>query len=787
MINSDQLLASAKNAFQNSKYAEAEDTCREILSIDENCAEAWRMLSRMAWMGGEFDAAKDFAELACDLMPDNSGFLVEATEVLLGLDLVEEAEKKAAQAVKINPESAVCLISLAKVFLKKESFSDASDLCQQALRLDKNCAEGFAVLAESLQKQGNSKDALSRIRKACDLEPDSVEYHVKHAQLLELSFRFVDALAMYAKASRINPAVGFVWASQGKLLVGLKRYAEAMESFDKAIALPGVTGELHFQYGVALHMSNRFSDAMIHYDKALAMGFECAALHCNRGVIFKDLRAGAHAIRSFYMAVKLEPTNTAYLSNLGAAALELGLHTEALECFEKAIEQNPSIPTAWNNIGNLLKDRAKGKDALWRYERSMQLKPDDLDAPNNYLLCHMYIPDMDPKHVFAEHKKWGAGMSKRFPAVFKFKPRVSGSKIRVGFLSADLCHHPVAHFIEPLFREYDRERFQFIGYGDQRKKDDFSFRFASMVDEWADTCSLSHDALAKKIHKDGVDILFEMSGHTAYNRLAVFAQKPAPLQCSFLGYPGSTGLRTIEYRITDALADPIGETDHLHTEKLIRLNGCAWCYEPDRGSPDVQPPPFKSKGYMTFGCFNNMAKLNDELFDAWAEILQKIPGSHLRLKARTLTDVPFQKELVERFGRSGISEERLEFFGHTQGIADHLAHYHSVDIALDSFPYHGTTTTCEAIWMGCPVVTQAGLAHVSRVGVSLLSAVDLRELICKNREEYIAKAVELATSPDLLVELRSGMRSRIKNSPLMNAATYTRNFESALMQIAAFR
>jgi protein O-GlcNAc transferase len=787
MINSDPLLASAKNAFENSKYAEAEDICREILASDESCAEAWRMLSRMAWMGGELDAAKDFAELACDLMPDHSGCLVEIAEVLLGLGLIDEAEKKAAQALKISPQSPEVMIGLAKVFLKKELYSDAGDLCQQAVRLDKNYAEGFAVLAESLQKQGNNKDALSRIRKACDLEPDSVEYHVRHAQLLELSYRFLDALAAYAKASRINPAVGFVWASQGKLLVGLKRYTEAIESFEKALGLPGATGELHFQYGIALHMSNRFSEAMVQYDKALDMGFECAALHCNRGVIFKDLRAGAHAIRSFYMAVKLEPRNTAYLSNLGAAALEIGLHTEALECFEKAIEQNPSISTAWNNIGNLLKDRAKGKDALWRYERAMQLKPDDLDAPNNYLLCHMYIPDMDAKHVFAEHKKWGVGMSKRFPAAFKFKPRVPGSKIRVGFLSADLCHHPVAHFIEPLFREYDREHFQFIGYGDQRKKDDFSFRFASMLNEWSDTCSLSHEALAKKIYKDGIDILFEMSGHTAYNRLAVFAQKPAPIQCSFLGYPGSTGLRTIEYRITDAFADPLGETDHLHTEKLIRLDGCAWCYEPDSDAPDVQPPPFKSKGYVTFGCFNNMAKLNDELFDAWAEILQKIPGSHLRLKARTLTDSPFRKELAQRFNRAGIAEDRLDFFGHTQGIGDHLSHYHSVDIALDSFPYHGTTTTCEAMWMGCPVITQAGEAHVSRVGVSLLSAVGLEDFICKNREEYIAKAVSLATSPGLLVELRCGMRERLQASPLMNATAYTRSFERALTQIAAFK
>lgn len=725
--------------------------------------------------------------LACELNPSNAGYLVEISEVLLVLGMTHEAEEKISMALELSPDLPEALVAKAKVFLKMNSASEAFELCQRAVRINKNYAEGLATMAESLQYLGNGKEALSRIRKACELEPLSLEFQLQYAQLLEKNARYVDALAIYAKATRTNPRVGYAWFSQGKLLVGLKRYAEAIESFEKALALPGASGELHFQLGVALHMSNRFSDAMIQYDKALAMGFECAALHCNRGVIFKDLRAGSHAIMSFHSAVKLEPTNTAYLSNLGAAALEIGLNTEALECFEKAIENNPSIPTAWNNIGNLLKDRAKGLDALWRYERAMELKPDDLDAPNNYLLCHMYIPDMDPKRVYEEHRKWGAGMAKKFPSKFKFKPRSVGGKIRVGFLSADLCHHPVAHFIEPLFREYDRERFEFVGYGDQRKKDEFSSRFAGMLDAWSDTCSLNHEDLAKKIHRDGLDILFEMSGHTAYNRLAVFALKPAPIQCSYLGYPGTTGLRTIEYRLTDATADPFGETDHLHTEKLIRLKGCGWCYEPDKDAPNVQPPPMLSKGYVTFGCFNNMAKLNDSLFDTWAEILQKVPGSHLRLKARTLTDAPFKKELAERFALAGISEDRLEFFGHTQGIRDHLEHYHSVDVALDSFPYHGTTTTCEALWMGCPVVSQAGKVHVSRVGVSLLTAVGLSEFICGNRHEYIAKAVELASDSERLSTFRSGMRERLKASPLMDASAFARDFEFAVTEMAAVR
>jgi predicted O-linked N-acetylglucosamine transferase (SPINDLY family) len=211
--------------------------------------------------------------------------------------------------------------------------------------------------------------------------------------------------------------------------------------------------------------------------------------------------------------------------------------------------ENPNLPTARNNIGNLLKDRARGMDALPQYRKSMELSPNDRDPQNNYLLCHMYIPDMDPKVVFEEHKKWGISTSKKIPAAFKFKPRAEGAKIRVGFLSADLCHHPVAHFIEPIFRGYDRERFEFIAYGDQRKSDEFSARFATQVDLWRETSSYKEQALAKLIHEDRVDILFELAGHTAYDRLGVFALKPAPVQVSYFGV--SRNYRSADHRLSN--------------------------------------------------------------------------------------------------------------------------------------------------------------------------------------------------------------------------------------------
>jgi len=773
----------AISAFNAGRLGEAEDICRDILGKDERCAKAWHLMGKMAALQGDLEVAGEFASLACDLESQNVEFAIELAEVFLRKKELEFAEQQVLRALEISPDSPEGLVLLGRIFAEKEDKTASLKAFQDALRLRKDYAEGLSHYAMALQKFGRGKDAISQIRKACALEPESVEFQTNLAILLEQNARFVDALAAYGKAARMNSNVAFVWFRQGKLLNGLRRYAESIPALEKATSLPGQLGDYHYEYGLALHMSKRFQEALVHYEKALSMGYNTAALQCNRGVIYKDLRKGGDAIMAFHAAVKMDPLNVSYLNNLGAAALELGLNSEALECFEQAVQKNPKLPTARNNIGNLLKDRARGMDALPQYRKSMELNPDDRDAPSNYLLCHMYIPDMDPMLVFEEHKKWGISTTKKIPPAFKFKPRDAATKIRVGFLSADLCHHPVAHFIEPIFRGYDRERFEFVAYGDQRKSDEFSARFAKQVDLWRETSSCDDQTLARLIHEDRVDILFELAGHTAYNRLGVFALKPAPVQVSYLGYPGTTGLPTIDFRITDAFADPHRTTEYLHTEKLIRVPECAWCFEPDASAPEVELLPASRNGYVTFGCFNNMAKLNPFLFQTWAEILLRVPGSHLRLKARTLTDDGVRKELKSYFTERGIEEGRLDFFGHTRKIFEHLGHYHSVDIALDSFPYHGTTTTCEAMWMGCPVVTLAGKTHVSRVGVSLLSAVGLQEFITNTQEAYIEKTVALAAQIDRLQELRSGMRERLRQSVLMNEKRFVQGFETALMEM----
>jgi predicted O-linked N-acetylglucosamine transferase (SPINDLY family) len=306
-------------------------------------------------------------------------------------------------------------------------------------------------------------------------------------------------------------------------------------------------------------------------------------------------------------------------------------------------------------------------------------------------------------------------------------------------------------------------------------------RFRAQADQWRSTVGLSDKQMAQLIHQDQIDILIDLAGHTAGNRLLVFAQKPAPVQITWLGYPNTTGLTTIDYRITDAYTDPPGLNDALHSEQLIRLPQTNWIYQPPQNCPP--PNQLSVTASIRFGCFNNFSKVTEPMMRVWAQILENVPNSTLLLKANALTSPEIQQRVRRIFQAQCISPERLELMGWTRSAVDHLTRYNQIAIALDPFPYHGTTTTCEALWMGVPVITLAGQTHVSRVGVSLLTNVGLPELIAESPEDYIRIAVELANDLPRLQELRSTLRQRMEQSPLMDAPKFARNIEAAYRQM----
>jgi predicted O-linked N-acetylglucosamine transferase (SPINDLY family) len=324
---------------------------------------------------------------------------------------------------------------------------------------------------------------------------------------------------------------------------------------------------------------------------------------------------------------------------------------------------------------------------------------------------------------------------------------------------------------------------QFVAYSDVANEDEVTARLKSQVPAWRSIRGARDEQVDQQIRADGIDILIDLAGHTAGNRATLFARQPAPIQVSYLGYPATTGVETIQYRITDALADPIGLTEAHHTEKLIRLPKTAWCYRPPASAPPVSELPAKTHGYITFGSFNSFAKVNATVIQAWAQILKQVHGAQLLLRANGLDQASVQTKLRKAFADLGVPGDRIVMSGRVTNIEEHLAHYSQIDLALDPFPYNGTTTTCEALWMGVPVVTVAGSEHRSRVGVSLLTNVGLDALVAGDIDHYIAKVIELSANLHALSELRKGLRNQMQNSPLRDEPGFVREFDAALQSI----
>lgn len=355
----------------------------------------------------------------------------------------------------------------------------------------------------------------------------------------------------------------------------------------------------------------------------------------------------------------------------------------------------------------------------------------------------------------------------------------TGRRLRIGYLSKDFARHSVAYFIEPVIARHDLNRFEIFCYSNNPKPDMVTERIEELAEHWRDVAFVSDEEVRRQITRDGIDILVDLSGHTGGNRRHLLARMPAPVQVSYLGYPATMAMSAIAYRIVDAITDPPGEADTAHTEALVRLPGCFLTYLPAQDPPAVSLPPAAVRGHITFGSFNNPVKINRDVVAVWAKILHAVPRSRLLLKGLAFSVEAASDRFREMFAAQGIAAERLALIAWHPEVKGHLELYSQIDIALDPFPYNGTTTTCEALWMGVPVLTLAGDRHSARVGASLLTAVGLSEFVSSSRDDYVACAARLAADPARLAALRAGLRERMQSSPLLDAEGFTRKLEAA--------
>jgi predicted O-linked N-acetylglucosamine transferase (SPINDLY family) len=548
------------------------------------------------------------------------------------------------------------------------------------------------------------------------------------------------AEAQYRAAIQIDPKNLAAIRNLAGLLLEQKRTGDVLEVYRAACAASPDSADLHFHYGDLL-LWERFTDDAVEV--------------CAR-------------------AVALAPNVAAARNNYGVALRLKGRAQEAIEQYQAAIRLDPKLSQAYGNLGNALSDQARLDEALEAYRHGL-----DVPAAHSNLLYHLFcLPQSTGETILNEHRAWERRHAAQLTANIRphNNDRSADRRLRIAFLSPDLRKHSVAYFLEPILSAHDHQQFEVFCYADIVEADDFSKRMQAHADHWVQTISLPDAALAEQIRADKIDILIDLAGHTSRGRMIVLATKPAPILISYLGYPGTTGLSTIDYRITDAVSDPPGMSDAFHSEKLIRLPQGFLCYRPDDDAPPVAERD--SAGPITFGSFNNLGKLSTETMRLWGLVLGAVPDSRLLLKYRSLGDRATCDVVAEQLERHGIPRERLDLLPHAGTVRDHLGTYSRVDIALDPTPYNGTTTTCEALWMGVPVISLAGTMHHARVGTSILTQIGLPELIASSLDDYVNRARELASDRLRLGAKRRSLRERLRTSPLMDAASFTRAVEA---------
>ena len=588
------------------------------------------------------------------------------------------------------------------------------------------------------------------------------------------------ALELFSRASAADPTVASFRLNRGLALRALGRVTDALEDFRQAGKLEPSLAEAHHQEGNALKSLHRFPEAILALRQSVQLSPTLSPAWLNLGVACLENHERGEAIRAFRQAISLEPTRPEAHNILGVALLADGQIASSRAAFTVALRLDPNHAPAHDNLGRLSKSEGLLEQAVIHFRAALAAKPDP-GTHSNLLLALNYLPLLPPAEIFAEHRRWqqlyAALLAPATPPP-KYSPS-TGRRLRIGYVSPDFCHHAVAYFIAPVLAAHDRARVEIFCYAHVATPDQFTTRLRQLAEHWRDLTLLDDEAAAAQIRTDEIDLLVDLAGHTANHRLLLFARRPAPVQATWIGYPNTTGLAAINYRLTDAVSDPVGETDAHHSEKLWRLPTVFSCYEPDPTAPEVNALPARQPGAVTFGCFNNFAKVTPEVITLWARLLCELPHARLLLKSRGLGDPDVAHRLHATLAAAGIAAERLELNGQELSVADHLALYHRVDLALDPFPYNGTTTTCEALWMGVPVITLAGHVHAARVGTSLLTHTGLTEWIATTPEEYLAIAVAAAHDLPRLAALRRELRERLRHSPLCDATNFTRGLETA--------
>lgn len=676
-----------------------------------------------------------------------------------------------------------------------------------------NTADSSIAIEEGLglHRAGQGPAAERLYRQALDLDPDNAEAHHLIGVLRFQEGKPEEAVPAFERALACDIGNPRYLANLGAALLVLGRIEEASVALEKAAETAPETPQLLKNLGTAYRQTHRLEDAVAACEKATAAFPDDAEAFGNLAAALLSLGRNDKALVAAEKAVGLNPQVADPLNTLGSVLIACGRLNDAIDILERAVELAPDLIEAARNLAFALQEARRYEDAALRYlavigqwpddarahaglgrtrrlqgrlaeaiaacRQAVALNPSSPQGLSNLLFCLIGSPDQDGPSLKVEHAAWGARFATGVPARSHANTCEPDRRLRIGYVSPDFSDHPVGRIVAPVLKAHDSEAVEIFCYSNSARLDGQGQHIADSVDRFVPVSGLSDRDLAAQIVEDGIDILMDLAGHSARHRLGVFALKPAPVQASWLGYMATTGLAAIDYVIGDPVHTPESFDDHF-VEQVWRLPRDLACFAPPEESPPVGPPPSSGAGHVTFGVFNNPGKITDAAIALWAEILKDVPGSRLLMRYAGCEDRAVQLHMAARFKAHDIDEASLIFEGST-GYQDVLAAYGRIDIALDTFPYSGTMTTMEALWMGVPVVALAGERMTARQAAAHLTAAGLDDLIAGDNDEYRRIAVALAGDPERLTDIRMTMRDRLLASELMDAAGLARALEEA--------
>jgi predicted O-linked N-acetylglucosamine transferase (SPINDLY family) len=773
------ILLAAIESHRQGDLALAEQGYRDVLDRDPAQPDACHNLGALMMVQRRYPEGLKLLKAALEAKPVEGQFWLSYADAVLRAGQAKEAMSVLRQGGQrgLGGPQFEMLVKQCQIALMSQP---AMPVARAAPKPKKTAADIPAMVEAAMQMHasGQLARAAAQYREVLGIDPRNAGALHLSGVVAHQSQNPALAIELIQAAIAINPAAPEFHGNLGVVLRETHQIEAAAESYRKAIALNPGYAEAHNNLGNALRELERFEEAHASYESALKLQPKNADYHCNLADVQQEMGKFEPAFAHYNEALQLNPSHPKARMNLATAYFMFDDVANAIALYRQALDMGPNVALLHNNLGMALQAQGLHREASASFERAIELRAQYWEAHNNLLLGQHYAPHETKESMLAAAKRFSDALPARAARPNYDNPREPERRLRIGLVSADLRTHPVGFFLEGLLAHHDRANFEIVCYSNGGRADAVTRRLRDNCDAWRSLVGIADREAAAMVRRDRIDILVDLSGHTAKNRLPLFALRPAPVQASWLGYFGTTGLAEIDAVLLDDTTVLPDEEDAF-VEHVVRLPGGRFCYAAPDYAPQVKPPPFLKNGYVTFGSFNNVAKITGDVLRVWAAILNAAPSARLVLKWKTLGFAGERARLRAAFESMGGDPQRLELRGPSPH-AKMLDEYGDIDVALDPFPFSGGLTSCEALWMGVPVLTMPETRAVSRQTLGFLAAVEMEgDFAVVSTESYVERAVELAANPSELESWRKILRARMAASPLCDAPAFARAIEEA--------